>query len=125
LLGFHYVLRIELNTEHPLLPVTGGNMCVSEDHCDGLRNPFGPTLHVGDLGFAQGVEESSLESAYPGSDVVVFHLPKQTAYQEVQLVVTRIASEEENNGTAYFRTKSDGEGTHRWPQIPEASECEY
>ena len=123
-LGFWFALRIILSTECPLLPVRSGNMCTLQFPCDGLRHPFKPTLHVGDLIIVRGVDAGSVEVAYPSSDVVVFHVPKQNSYQEDEPIITRVVAKEERDGIVYFRTKSDGEGTHIWPEIPDMSECD-
>lgn len=122
--GFWFASRMILNTECPLLPVSSGNMCISQLRCDGLRHPFEPTLHVGDLIVVQGVDARSVEVAYPNSDVIVFHIPKQNSYQIDELIITRVVVKEERDGTVYFRTKSDGEGTHIWPETPDTSECD-
>jgi hypothetical protein len=123
-LGFWFALRMTLNTECPLLPVSSGNMCIVQPQCDGLSYPFEPTLHVGDLIIVQGVDARNVEVAYPESDVIVFYMPKLDSYQKDELIITRVVAKEERDGIVYFRTKSDGEGIHIWPEIPDISECD-
>ena len=81
-LGFWFASKIILNTEYPILPVSSSNMCVSQPNCDGLTHPFERTLHVGDLIIVQGVNAMSVRVAYPNSDILVFHFPKQNSYQK-------------------------------------------
>lgn len=123
-LGFWFALRMMLNTECPLLPVSSGNMCVLQSRCDGLSHPFEHTLHIGDLVVVQGVDARSVEDEYPNSDVIVFHMPKLNSYEKDALIIARVVVKEERDGTVYFRTKSDGEGTNIWPETPDISECE-
>jgi len=122
--SFWFALRMILNTECPLLPVSSGNMCIAQLRCDGLRHPFEPTLHVGDLIVVQGVDARSVEFAYPNSDVIVFHIPKLNSYQIDELIIARVVVKEERDEIVYFRTKSDGEGIHIWPETPDTSECD-
>jgi len=123
-LCFWLVLRVLLNTEYPILPVPSQNMCIARSYCDSWRDLFAPTLHVGDLIIVQGVDASSVKVSYPNSDVVVFHAPKQDPSQEDWFIITRVVAREESNGIIYFRTKSDGEGLHTWPQMPDVSETD-
>ena len=81
-LGFWFASKIILNTEYPILPVSSSNMCVFQLNCDGLMHPFKRTLHVGDLIIVQGVNAMSVRVAYPNSDILVFHFPKQNSYQK-------------------------------------------
>lgn len=66
----------------------------------------------------------NVEDEYPNSDVIVFHIPKQNSYQKDELIITRVVDKAERDGTVYFRTKSDGEGIHIWPETPVISECD-
>jgi flagellar basal body-associated protein FliL len=121
---FWFASTVILNTEYPIVPVSSSNMCVFQLNCDGLEHPFERTLNVGDLVMVQGVNAVSVGVAYPNSDILVFHSPKQNSYQEDELVITRVIAKEERNGITYFRTKGDGQGFHKWPEIPNASECD-
>ncbi len=123
-LGFWFASKIILNTEYPILPVSSSNMCVFQLNCDGLMHPFERTLHVGDLIIVQGVNAMSVRVAYPNSDILVFHFPKQDSYQKDELAITRVIAKEERNGITYFRTKGDGQGFHKWSEIPDVSECD-
>jgi len=123
-LGFWFASKIILNTEYPILPVSSSNMCVFQLNCDGLMHPFERTLHVGDLIIVQGVNAMSVRVAYPNSDILVFHFPKQNSYQKDELVITRVIAKEERDGITYFRTKGDGQGVHKWPEILNVSECD-
>ena len=122
-LGSWFASKAILNTEYPIVPVSSGNMCVFQLNCDGLMHPFERTLDVGDLIIVQGVNTTS-EVAYPNSDILVFHYPKQDSYQKDDLVITRVVAKEERNGITYFQTKGDGQGLHKWPEIPDALECD-
>lgn len=124
LLGFWFSLRIILGTEYPLFPVSSSNMCLRQPDCNGFTHSFEPTLHIGDLIMIQGVDARNISVAYPNSDILVFYYPKQDSTQNDGLAITRVIAAEEKNGTMYFRTKSDGTGTHRWPEMPEVSECD-
>ena len=123
-LGFWFASKIMLNTEYPILPVSSSNMCVFQLNCDGLMHPFERALHVGDLIIVQGVNAMSVRVAYPNSDILVFHFPKQDSYQKDELVITRVIAKEERDGITYFRTKGDGQGVHKWPEILNVSECD-
>jgi hypothetical protein len=123
-LGFWFASKIILNTEYPILPVSSSNMCVFQLNCDGLMHPFERTLHVGDLIIVQGVNAMSVRVAYPNSDILVFHFPKQNSYQKDELAITRVIAKEERDGITYFRTKGDGQGVHKWPEILNVSECD-
>jgi len=123
-LGFWFASKAMLNTEYPMVPVSSSNMCVFQLNCGGLAHPFERTLDVGDLIIVQGANALSVRVEYPNSDILVFRFPKQNSYQEDKLVITRIIAKEERNGITYFRTKGDGQGSHKWPEIPSASECD-
>jgi hypothetical protein len=124
-LGFWFASKVILNAEYPMLPVSSRNMCLVQNDCDNLMHPFEPTLHVGDLIIVQGVDARSVRDAYPDSDILVFHSPKSGSYENDELIITRVVAKEERNGTIYFRTKSDGEGVHKWPEIPTSiDECD-
>jgi signal peptidase len=123
-LGFWFASKAMLNTEYPMLPVSANNMCISQSNCDSLTHPFEPTLHVGDLVIIQGANAKDIRSAYPNSDILVFHSPKSDSYDSDVLITTRVVAEEEKNGTVYFRTKGDGVGVHMWPETPSLLECD-
>jgi hypothetical protein len=114
-----------LSTEYPILPVSSSNMCVFQSNCDGLTHPFEPTLHRGDLIIIQGINAGNVSFAYPNSDILVFHSPKFDSSQNDELIITRVVARQERNGTIYFRTKTDGEGFHNWPETPDFSGCDW
>jgi hypothetical protein len=122
-LCFWLVLRVLLNTEHPILPVSSEDMCTLRP-CNCWRDVFAPTLHVGDLIVVQGVSAKDVKVSYPNSDIVVFYAPKQDSQQVDWLIITRVMASEEKDGIIYFKTKSDGKGLHIWPEIPDASESD-
>jgi signal peptidase len=121
---FWFASKAILNTEYPIVPVSSDNMRVFKLDCGDLAHPFERTLNVGDLIIVQGVNALSVGVEYPNSDILVFHFPKQNSLQEDELVITRVIAREERNGIAYFRTKGDGQGFHKWPETPSASECD-
>ena len=125
LLSFWFALKYVLNTEHPVLPVSSGDMCTVSSHCDGFSHPFAPTLHVGDLIFVQGINPENVNSDYPDSDILVFYSPKQNPNDEDKLIITRVVEKQKVNGILYFLTKSDGKGKHKWPKKPDMTECDY
>lgn len=124
-LGSYFILKLVLNAEYQILPVSSDNMCTVQNHRDGFAHTFERTLHIGDLVMVQGVEAKNLGVTYPNSDVVVLHAPKKDSHQADWLIITRIITSEERNGIIYFRTKGDGEGFHIWPEIPDISECNW
>jgi signal peptidase I len=115
--GFWFGLGLVLNTQDPALVVVSGSMCIPYDGaCEGWtswNHPFERTLHKGDLILIQGVNPAELNADYPNSDIIVFHKPSDPS----ELIVHRIVSEQEVNGTLYFRTKGDGNG-NKWPGAP-------
>ncbi len=115
LLGFFFGLQFILNTPTPLRVVESGSMCIPHDGaCDGwlsLTHPFEPTLHKGDILIIQGVDPKDLNTDYPNSDIIVYKKPNNPTDTPV---VHRIVSSYEVNGTLYFQTKGDGNGTP-WP----------
>ena len=121
--GAWLILRTELNTEESVIPVCNADMCTAQPQCSGFWDVFQPTLHVGDLVLVRGVKASAVNAAYPDSDVLVFHAAEQDL-QGSEPVITRVVEKEEQNGTTYFRTKADGEGTHKWPEKPDMFECD-
>jgi len=121
LVGSWFLLRDVLGTEYPLIPVSSGSMCVFQVDCDGFTHPFGRALHRGDLVAVQGISGRDVQSAYPDSDIIVFHTPSQ----EDGFTISRVVAKEEIDGVVYLRTKSDGQGTHRWPEMPDVKEYEY
>jgi hypothetical protein len=123
-LGFWFVLKEILGSEYPVVPVSSSNMCVSQSDFDSVTYPFEPTLHAGDLIIIQGVNAKDVRFAYPNSDILVFHVPKSDPYQDDRLIVARVVTEEERNGIVYFRTKGDGVGDPKWPEMPSISECD-
>ena len=113
--GFWYGSQAVLNTPYPLSAVESGSMCIPYGAaCDGWSHPFDRTLHIGDIIVVQGVDPHDLNANYPDSDIIVFHEPNNPT----ELIVHRIISEQEINGTLYFRTKGDGNGND-WPATPE------
>jgi signal peptidase I len=113
--GFWYGSQLALNTNYPVLAVVSGSMCIPYDGaCDGWSHPFDRTLHIGDLIIVQGVNPADLNTNYPDSDIIVFHEPGKPD----ELIVHRIVSVNEVNGTLYFRTKGDGNSQIKWPNPP-------
>ncbi len=115
--GFWFGLQTALNTPYPVLAVESGSMCVPHGMwCAGwasLDHPFERTLHTGDLILIQGINPADLNVNYPNSDIIVFHRPTNPN----ELIVHRIISKQEINGTLYFKTKGDGNG-NKWPETP-------
>jgi len=124
LLGFWFGLRFALRTDVPLLAVTTKTMCTAPTDCNGFLDVLVPTLHVGDLVVLEGTDAGNLSTSYPNSDVVVFHEPQSNSLEGDMLVITRIVNAKEINGTIYFQTKGDREGSHFWPDKPIASDCQ-
>ena len=115
LFGFFFGLQFILNTPIPLRVVESGSMCIPYDWaCDGwlsLTHPFEPTLHKGDIIIIQGVDPKDLSTNYPNSDIIVYEKPNDPTDTPI---VHRIVASYEVNGTLYFQTKGDGNGTP-WP----------
>ncbi len=110
-------LQAFLHTSYPVLTVESGSMSIPYDGADSfalsLEHPFGRTLSIGDIIFVQGVNPKDLNANYPNSDIIVFHDPDDSSI----LIVHRIISVENVDGTLYFQTKGDGNG-NLWPQTP-------
>lgn len=114
--GFWFGTQAALNTPYPVLAVTSGSMCTLQDGlCDGWSHPFERTLHTGDLIIVQGVDPADLNTDYPNSDVIVYHKPTDPE----ELIVHRIVSKSERDGTIYFSTEGDGNGVAKWPNPPD------
>jgi signal peptidase I len=112
--GFWYGSTLALNNPNPIVVVPSGSMCIPyggacEDHL--FDHPFERTLHRGDLLILQGVNPKDLNTDYPNSDIIVFH----EAANPDTLIVHRIVTAEERNGTLYFHTKGDGNSPVKWP----------
>jgi len=117
--GFWFGSQAVLNTPYPALAVVSGSMCISQNGaCDGWTHPFSHTLHIGDLIIVQGINPQDLNADYPDSDIIVFHKPRDPE----ELIVHRIVTTEERDGTLYFYTKGDGNGFNKWPATPERNE---
>jgi signal peptidase I len=117
--GLWYGSTLALNNPNPVVVVPTGSMCIPYDGaCNGWDHPFDRTLHVGDLLILQGVNPKDLKADYPNSDIIVFHEPGKPD----ELIVHRIVSAEEINGTLYFRTKGDGNSFTKWPVTPQPAE---
>jgi signal peptidase I len=113
-LGFFFGMQLVLGAAVPIRVVDSGSMCVTYDAaCDGWSHPFDHTLHVGDIIIIQKVNPADLNANYPNSDIIVFKNPNG-----VTPIVHRIVSEQDINGTLYFKTKGDGNGPVTWPSIP-------
>jgi signal peptidase I len=113
-LGFFLALQLALNTPYPALTVESGSMCIPEGRfCDGWSHPFARTLHIGDILIIQGVNPADLNANYPNSDIIVYRDPASN-----KLIVHRIVSEQNINGTIYFKTKGDANGPIFWPDQP-------
>jgi signal peptidase I len=125
-LGFLFGLQLALNTPNPALTVESGSMSVPYDAMESLNwegfwlsiaHPFDRTLSVGDIIIVQGVNPKDLNANYPNSDIIVYRDPSDMS----TLIVHRIVSKQEINGTWYFQTKGDGNG-QQWPAIPSPDE---
>jgi signal peptidase I len=113
-LGFFLALQLALNTPYPALTVESGSMCLPQGRfCDGWSHPFDQTLHIGDILIIQGVNPADLNTNYPNSDIIVYRDPASN-----KLIVHRIVSEQNINGTMYFKTKGDANGPIFWPDQP-------
>ena len=113
-------MGIALNVDVPIRVVESGSMCVPYDGaCNGWSHIFAPTLHVGDIIIIQGVKAEDIKTDYPNSDIIVYLNPTNpTATPIVHRVVAKYAV----NGTWYFQTKGDGNGT---PYPADVSSGEY
>jgi signal peptidase I len=60
----------------------------------------------------KNVMPSDLNTNYPNSDIIVFNSPSSinTGY-----IASRIVSVQNINGTLYFQTKCDNNGSDKWP----------
>ena len=120
-LGLFLGLRTFLNTPDPALTVVSGSMSIPYDGNDNfwlsIAHPFQRTLSIGDIIIIQGVNPADLNANYPNSDIIVYHEPGDPS----TLIVHRIVSKQEINGTWYFQTKGDG-NYQQWPAIPPPSE---
>jgi signal peptidase I len=109
--GF-FGLTSGLNTSVPIRVVESGSMCIPyHERCDGLlslNHPFSPTLHKGDIIIVQGINPRELKINYPNSDIIVYKKPNNPTDTPI---VHRIVTSYEANGTLYFQTKGDGNGT--------------
>jgi signal peptidase I len=117
--GLWFGATAVLTTPNPVVVVPTGSMCIPYDGaCNGWDHPFESTLHVGDMLILQGIDPKNLNTNYPYSDIIVFHRPDQPS----ELIVHRIMTSEEVNGTLYFRTKGDGNPITKWPNVPQPEE---
>jgi signal peptidase len=93
--AFWFGLRIGLRTDYPLLAVASGSMR--------------PTLNIGDLIIVQGFPDYSEINAVPAPDgtIIVFHKPSDPE----ELIVHRTVNKRDENGTWFFQTKGDNNGT--------------
>ena len=82
-----------------------------------IFHPFDRTLSIGDIIVLQGVNPANLNANYPNSDIIVYRDPADLT----TLIVHRIVSKQEINGTWYFQTKGDGNG-QPWPAVPSPDE---
>ncbi len=116
-LGFLFGLQLALNTSNPVLTVESGSMSIPYDSADNfwlsITHPFDRTLSIGDIIIIQGVNPADLNANYPNSNIIVYRDPSDPS----TLIVHRIVSKQEINGTWYFQTKGDGNG-QQWPAIP-------
>jgi signal peptidase I len=118
-LGFFFGLRFALNADVPVRVVESGSMCVPYDGlCDGWSHPFAQTLHIGDIIVIQGVDPTTINTNYPNSDIIVYENPTNPTATPI---VHRVVASYTINGTLYFQTKGDGNGTP-WPTPVSQSE---
>ena len=98
--AFWFGLRIGLRTDYPLLAVASPSMT--------------PTLKVGDLIVVQGISDLTdvigsppefwhVREVPPEGTIIVFHKPSNPD----ELIVHRVASKTDENGTWFFQTKGD------------------
>ncbi len=113
-----YGSQLLLNTSiPPALAVISGSMdMASYGQSQTAFHPFARTLQIGDLIIIQGVDANSLNSAYPDSDIIVFHRPDNPA----ELIVHRIVSKTKIDDKLYFFTKGDGNPPVIWPNSQES-----
>ena len=120
-LGFLFGLQFALHTSIPVLTVESGSMSIPYDVGDNfwlsITHPFDRTLSIGDIIIIEGVNPADLNANYPNSDIIVYREPSDLS----TLIVHRIVSKQEINGTWYFQTKGDGNG-QPWPAIPSPDE---
>ena len=108
--GFWYGSRLFLNTQYPMLAVASGSMSLPKGvPDDGWSNPFGPTLHTGDLIVIEGVNPQDIYAApYNASgrsgDIIVFLATDNSG----DLIVHRAVAYVLSNGTT-VATKTKGE----------------
>ncbi len=116
-LSFLFGLQFALHTPDPALTVESGSMSIPYDaydnFWDSVAHPFDRTLSIGDIIIVQGVNPADLNANYPNSDIIVYRNPSDPD----TLIVHRIVSKQEINGTWYFQTKGDGNG-QQWPATP-------
>jgi signal peptidase I len=109
--GFWYGSRLVLNTEYPMLAVASGSMVLPPPgqygvRDDGWSQPFGRTLHTGDLIIVQGVKPEDVYAApYNASgrsgDILVFFVGDQLiVHRAVEKIV-------DLNGNISFKTQGD------------------
>ena len=114
--GFFLGVQLVLGAS-PLRVVESGSMCVQYDGaCEGwlsLDHQFAQTLHKGDIIIIQAINPTDLNANYPNSDIIVYRNPNG-----VTPIVHRIAEKQEIDGTLYFKTKGDYNGSVTWPVIP-------
>ncbi len=112
---FFFGMQLVLGVAVPIRVVESGSMCIVQPSgkCDGWTHPFGQTLHIGDIIIIQKVNPEDLNANYPNSDIIVYKNPNG-----VTPIVHRIVSEQNINGTLYFKTKGDGNGPIFWSQTP-------
>ncbi len=118
-LVFFFGLKLAFNVSYgPIVVVESGSMCVPYGTgCAGwnsITHPFDHTLHKGDIVIIQGVNPKDLKTGYPNSDVIVFYDPND---HTATPIIHRIISVTDVNGTLYFITKGDGNGSPsaKWP----------
>ena len=120
-LGFLFGLQAVLHAPDPALTVESGSMSIPYDGNDNfwlsIAHPFDRTLSIGDIIIVQGLNPADLNANYPNSDIIVYRDPADPS----TLIVHRIVSKQEINGTWYFQTKGDGNG-QQWPAIPSPDE---
>jgi signal peptidase I len=108
--GFWYGSRLFLNTQYPILAVASGSMSLPKGvPDDGWSNPFGPTLHTGDLIIIEGVNPQDIYAApYNASgrsgDIIVFRATDNSG----DLIVHRAVAYVLSNGSV-VTSKTNGE----------------
>ena len=109
------VIAVYVNTNYAIPNTPGKNYQVLKFVSASME----PTIKEGSYILVDtSVNASDLNSEYPNSDIIVFHIPGNPN----ELIAHRIVAKEEIDGVLYFRTKGDANGINKWPATPQPSE---